>query len=87
MNFGGRRLREDVKSAMTLNLDPNLEAALTENARKRGMAPEQLAIDFLRRKFLPIEPLDEWERQVGATGVDTGVIPTERALSREELYD
>ena len=72
---------------MTLTLDPKLEAALVENAKKRGVEPEALAIDFLQRKFLPIEPQDDWEREIFSIGAETGVSLPDSALSREELYD
>ena len=72
---------------MTLTLDPKLEAALVENAKKRGVAPEELALDFPRRKFIPMQPQDDWERQLFSIAVDTGVSPPDSAFSREELYD
>ena len=72
---------------MTLTLDPKLEAALAENARQRGVAPEELALDVLRRKFIPMEPQDDWEREVFSIGAETGVSLPDSALSREELYD
>ena len=53
---------------MVLTLEPDLEAALTEQARNLGIAPEVLAPHQLRLRFLPQslvdEPRDEWERQL-----------------------
>ncbi len=37
-------------------LPQDLENAITEEARRRGMAPETLAVDGLRRLFAPGEP-------------------------------
>jgi hypothetical protein len=53
---------------MVLNLTPQLEAAIGEQARRRGVAPEILALDALRERFLPsvpaVEPRDDWERRL-----------------------
>jgi hypothetical protein len=76
---------------MVITPDPQLEAALTAAARERGLAPEALALDALRRQFLPrplpFEPQDEWERRLLAIGRDCGVSLPDSAFSREELYD
>ena len=72
---------------MVLNLDPPLEAALAEQAKKQGVEPEALALSFLRSKFLRVEPIDEWERRLFSAAVDCGVSPPDSALTREELYD
>ena len=48
---------------MVITLHPELEAALKEQARRQGVAPEALALDALRERFLaaaPPEPRDEW---------------------------
>jgi hypothetical protein len=74
---------------MVLNLPPQLEAAMNEQARRRGVAPETL--DALRERFLParpvIEPQDEWERRLFGAAVDCGVSVPDSALSSEGLYD
>ena len=48
---------------MLINLPPQLDAALSEQARRRGIAPETLALDALRERFLPklpaVEPRDD----------------------------
>lgn len=76
---------------MVINLAPELEAALSEQARQRGVAPEVVALDALRDRFLPkpppIEPRDEWERGLLAAARDCGVSLSDSALGREEMYD
>jgi hypothetical protein len=76
---------------MVITLGPDLEAALTDLARKQGVAPEVLAVNALRERFLrpppPIEPRDEWERRLLEAATDCGVSLSNEALSREELYD
>jgi hypothetical protein len=76
---------------MTINLDPELEAALKEAARRQGLAPEILALDALRQRFLApapaIQPQDEWERRLLEAATDCGVSLSNEALSREEMYD
>jgi hypothetical protein len=77
--------------AMVINLTPQLEAALNEQARQHGVAPETLVLDVLRDRFLPkvppIEPRDDWERGLLALAIDCGVSPPDSAMSSEELYD
>lgn len=76
---------------MVITPDLQLEAALTAAAQKQGVAPEALALDALRKQFLPrplpFEPQDEWERRLLAIGRDCGVALPDSAFSREELYD
>lgn len=72
---------------MVITLSPELEAVLGERARRRGIAPEVLAMEVLRERFLPIEPRDEWERQLLGMALDCGVSLPDEALSREQLYD
>src|SRR5438552_3914042 len=53
--------------AMVITLGPELEAALTEQARLQGIEPERVAVNALRSYFLkiaPPEPRDEWERRL-----------------------
>ena len=38
---------------MVISLTPDVELALTEQARKLGTTPEQLALDILRDRFVP----------------------------------
>jgi hypothetical protein len=58
---------------MVLTLPPNLESALAEQARRRGVAPEDIALEVLRRHLLPPTPakpaappgpVDDWERRL-----------------------
>jgi hypothetical protein len=76
---------------MVINLTPQLEAAISEQAKRRGIAPELLAFEALRERFLPneppIEPRDEWERGLLAIATDCGVSLSNEAVSSEGLYD
>jgi hypothetical protein len=76
---------------MVINLPPQLEVALREQAQRRGVAPEVLALDALRERFLsktlPVEPQDEWERKLFGAALDCGVSVPDSALSSEGLYD
>ncbi|MBV9121910.1 MAG: hypothetical protein JO112_00960 [Planctomycetes bacterium] len=76
---------------MVIKLDPELEAALNEAARHRGVAPEVLALQALRERFLgmdsSLQPQDEWERGLLAAARDCGVSLPDAALSSEGLYD
>lgn len=76
---------------MVITLPPQLEAVLSEQARRRGTTPEVLALDALRERFLPesapLEPRDEWERRLLGLAIDCGVSLSDEALSREEMYE
>ena len=76
---------------MVITLPPELEAALTDLARRQGVEPETLALDTLRERFTSpvatILPRDDWERQLLGLAMDCGVSLSEVALSREELYE
>jgi len=76
---------------MVINLTPQLEAALTEQARQRGIDPEILALEALRDRFLPkvplVEPRDDWERRLFEAAIDCGVSIPDSALSSEGLYE
>jgi hypothetical protein len=75
---------------MVITLEPELEAAINELARRQGIAPEVLALNTLRERFLTptlLEPRDEWERRLREAATDCGVSLSNEALSREELYD
>lgn len=41
---------------MIITLTPDIEQALAEEARKLGITPQQLALDSLRKRFIPPEP-------------------------------
>jgi hypothetical protein len=72
-----------------INLTPELEAALSEQARRLGVAPAQLAIGVLRDRFLPrasaVEPRDDWERKLFEAAIDCGVSVPDSALSSDGL--
>jgi hypothetical protein len=76
---------------MQITLNPPLENALRQQAQQRGIAPETLAIDALRDRFLPhalpVEPRDDWERKLFDAAVDCGVSVPNWALSSEGLYE
>ena len=76
---------------MTITLGPELEAALNEAARREGVAPDVLALNTLRERFLTtaaaIQPQDEWERRLLGLGKNCGVSLSDEALSREALYE
>ena len=76
---------------MVIHVSPELEAALAESARRLGVAPEALALDTLRERFLPevstIQPRDEWERRLLGAASDCGVSLPDSALSSDGLYE
>lgn len=76
---------------MVITLDPELETALNEAARQRGLAPEALAIGTLRERFLglaeSLNPRDEWEAGLLRAARDCGVSLPDSALGSEGLYD
>ncbi len=74
---------------MVITLGPELESALNEQARKRGIDAESLALDALRKQFLSplMQPRDEWERRLFAAASDCGVALSNEAVSSEGLYE
>ncbi len=76
---------------MIITVDNELEAALTEEARRRGIAAADLALHTLRDQFLtshpPAQPHDDWERRLLALAKDCGVSLSDTVLSRETLYE
>jgi hypothetical protein len=76
---------------MVITLGPDLEAALGKVAHTQGVAPETLALDALRERFLAapvrLQPRDEWERGLLNAARDCGVSLPDSALSSEGLYD
>jgi hypothetical protein len=75
---------------MVITLGPELEAVLREVACRQGIAPETLALNALRERFLPaaaLQPRDEWERRLLGLAIDCGVSLSDWAVSREALYD
>jgi hypothetical protein len=75
---------------MVIRLEPELESALNEQARRLGVRPDVLALQVLRERFvgeLLIRPQDEWERQLVEAGSDCGVSVPDETLSSDGLYD
>lgn len=76
---------------MVITLGPDLESVLNDLAHKQSVAPEVLALNALRERFLApalrIQPRDEWERGLLELATDCGVSLSDAALSREEMYD
>ena len=72
---------------MVINLTPELEAAINEQAKRIGSTPEQVALGALLRRFIRIEPRDDWERGLFEAASDCGVALSDEALSSEGLYD
>lgn len=75
---------------MVLTIAPKLEAALKEQAKCQGTAPEELALNILRERLLtvaPPEPRDEWERSLLEAARPWSVSLPAAALSSEGLYD
>jgi len=76
---------------MVITLTPQLEAALSEQPRQRGVAPEVLAFDALRDRFLlkvpSVEPRDGWERRLFGAAIGCGVSVPDSALSSDGLYE
>jgi hypothetical protein len=74
---------------MVISLSPELEAALRDLARRRGVHPESLALEALREHFLASAPLpaDEWERRLLSAASDCGVSLPHGALTSESLYE
>jgi hypothetical protein len=82
--------REELR-VMVINVGPELAAVITEQARRRGVSPEKLAVDTLRDQFLPrvppVEPRDDWERRLFGAAIDCGVSVPDSALSSDGLYE
>lgn len=76
---------------MLITLAPDLAAALNDLARKQGVAPEALALNALRERFLAptvkVQPRDEWGRGLLAAATDCGVSLPNEAVSSEGLYE
>ena len=74
---------------MMITLPPSLELALTDQARRRGVPPEELAVDALSEQFLPTTPTagDAWEERLFGAALDCGVSVPDSALSSDGLYE
>jgi hypothetical protein len=76
---------------MVITLSSELEAALNEQARRQGVAPEVLALEVLRGRFLapvrPDESRNEWERQLRRVATDCDVSMSDGVLGGEGRYE
>jgi predicted transcriptional regulator len=76
---------------LLISLPPELENALNEVARQKGITPEALVVDALRDRLGAItgaiEPRDDWERLILQAGTNCGVSLPHEALSSEGLYE
>ncbi len=76
---------------MVITVGPDLEPVLKDLAHKQAVAPEVLALNALRERFLVpalrIQPRDEWERRLLEAASDCGVALSHEAVSSEGLYD
>jgi hypothetical protein len=74
-----------------INLTPELEAAVVEQGRKRGVDAEVVILEALRDRFLQkfsaVEPQDEWERRLFEAAINCGVSVPNSALSSDGLYE
>lgn len=76
---------------MTITLNPDIAAALTERAKEKGISPEDLIETTLREqlalRIAETEPGDDWEKLIIEIGADCGVSLPDAALSSESLYE
>ncbi len=76
---------------MVIHLTAELEAVLSDHARRHGVSAEDMALDALRDRFLrnvaPIEARDDWERRLFDAALDCGVSVPDWALGSEGLYE
>jgi hypothetical protein len=76
---------------LVISLPPEMEDALKELAKQKGMAPEALVVDTLRDRLASmtgaIQPRDDWERLILQAGTNCGVSLPDEALSSEGLYE
>jgi hypothetical protein len=76
---------------MVITLGPELEAALIDRARQQGVAPEVLALQALRERFLApsllTPPRDKWEQRLRGAATDCSLSLSNEAVSSEGLYD
>ena len=75
---------------MVVHVGPELEAALRDLARRRGMEPEEAALNILKEHVAasaPLQPRDDWERELLEAARPWGVSLPDSAVSSEGLYD
>jgi hypothetical protein len=84
-----------MRQAIRIELSPEVESALQDAARRKGVTPEALVISMLEEQLaLPqpedeaaLRPRDEWEALVFQVGKDCDVSLSDRQLSSDGLYD
>ena len=75
---------------MTIQIGPDLERVLSELAHRHGVAPEAVALNALRERFLAaaaLQPRDEWERRLLGAATNCGASLSNEAVSSEGLND
>ena len=76
---------------MTIELAPDVAAAVATAAAAAGRTAEELVADAVRARYAPagppFEPRDEWERRRLAIGRPLGASLPDSAFDRENLYD
>jgi hypothetical protein len=76
---------------MVITLGPELEKALHDLARQRGVSPEDLVLEALRERFLAPTRLnqvpDEWVQRLRQVATDCGVSLSDAAVSSEGIYE
>lgn len=76
---------------MILTLDPETIRKLADEARNRGMSPEQFAESVIHERLAAMKsllvPKDEWERRLMSLGKDRGRSLSNEALSSEGIYE
>jgi hypothetical protein len=76
---------------MVITVGAELETALNEHARQRGVSPHDLALEVLRSQFLaPMPPDtsgDDWVRRLRRVATDCGVALSDAAVGSEGLYE
>jgi hypothetical protein len=76
---------------MVIHIPKQLEVAIDDQAKRRGVSPETLALEAIRERFqlkVPTEAEHEaWKRKLSEAASDCGVALTNEALSSEGLYE
>jgi hypothetical protein len=76
---------------MTIELDPKLESALNDSARRRGLEPEEIVVDILRERLL-VAPAStaagkDWVQHLLGAAKDYGVSLPAEALTSDGMYE
>lgn len=75
---------------MEIQMNPVLEAAVRDQAQRRGVPPETLVLKILEEALATreaFEPHDEWERKLFGAALPCDVSVPDAALSSDGLYD